>query len=365
MKPIPNDYTFPDAINTDQGNLSALLESVKIDLSKDLPPPPVALKVNGEIFGTLGNFSLLIGKAKSKKTFLATLSMAGALGSKGIFEGCLPPGKQKVVFIDTEQGEYHVNKVGKRVLRLLGGTDIPENFIVYGFRKIYTDTRRSLVEYLIETHPDIGLLIIDGIKDLVHSINDESEATSIADALLRWTEEYGIHIITVLHQNKNDKNARGHLGTELVNKAETVVSVEKEPKTDVSKVEVEYSRNKEFAPFGFQVDSFGLPEIVEGWKPKDTDKAKNKGASPEEIDDYLHRKILQEVKSNSDKPKNAELIQQIVYAVTKHYEQIGESKAKVFKQYYQNEGFIIKVGKDRGANTYYEIHPEGSPESDE
>lgn len=363
MKPIPKDYDFADTETAEPDERQTLLESAKIDLSKDLPPPPVALKVNGEIFGTLGNFSLLIGKAKSKKTFLATLSMAGALGSTGIFEGCLPPGKQKVIFIDTEQGEYHVNKVGKRVLRLLGATEIPKNFIVYAFRKIYTDTRRSLIDYLIQTTPDLGMLIIDGIKDLVHSINDESEATSMADDLLRWTAKYDIHIITVLHQNKNDRNARGHLGTELVNKAETVVSVEREPKTDVSKVEVEYSRNKEFPPFGFMVDSAGLPEIVEGWKPKETDKAKNKGASPEEIDDYLHQLILQEVKSKNDKPKNAELIQQIIYAVTKHYEQIGESKAKVFKQYYENEGFILKVGKDRSAKTYYTIHPNGTPES--
>lgn len=365
MKPIPKDYTFPEPVDPEQETLSNLLESTKIDLSKELPPPPVALKVNGEIFGTMGNFSLLIGKAKSKKTFLATLSMAGALGSNGVFEGCLPDGKRKVVLIDTEQGEYHVNKVGKRVLRLLGGTDIPDNFIVYAFRSLDTITRRSLIEYLIKTHPDLGLLIIDGIKDLVQSINDESEATSIADDLLRWTNDHQIHIITVLHQNKTDLKARGHIGTELQNKAETVVSVTKEAKTEVSKVEVEYSRNKEFPPFGFMIDSAGLPEVIEGWKPKDSDKAKNKGASPDEIDDYLHQTILREIRAKSKNPKNAELIQQIIYAVGKHYEQIGESKAKVFKQYYENEGFISKVGKDRSAKTYYTIHPERSPDSSE
>jgi hypothetical protein len=35
-----------------------------------------------------------------------------------------------------------------------------------------------------------------------------------------------IHIHTILHQNKADENARGHIGTELNNKAETVLEYE-------------------------------------------------------------------------------------------------------------------------------------------
>ena len=68
----------------------------------------------------------------------------------------------------------------------------------------------------------------------------------IASKLLKWTEEKNIHVVTVLHQNKNDGNARGHLGSELVNKAETVLSVTKDSKEkDISIVEAEYCRNKE------------------------------------------------------------------------------------------------------------------------
>lgn len=48
---------------------SSLLKSARVDIHKKLNPPPKIMKVNGETFGTLGNFSLAIGKAKSKKTF--------------------------------------------------------------------------------------------------------------------------------------------------------------------------------------------------------------------------------------------------------------------------------------------------------
>ena len=47
-----------------------------------------------------------------------------------------------------------------------------------------------------------------------------------------------------LHQNKSDTNARGHIGTELNNKAETVLSVTvSEGNNDISIVEPQMSRN--------------------------------------------------------------------------------------------------------------------------
>ena len=45
---------------------------------------------------------------------------------------------------------------------------------------------------------------------------------------MQWTDDRQIHIHTILHQNKGDENARGHIGTELNNKAETVLLVEKD-----------------------------------------------------------------------------------------------------------------------------------------
>ena len=43
---------------------------------------------------------------------------------------------------------------------------------------------------------------------------------------LKWTEDYNIHIVVVLHENPGSDKARGHIGTELMNKAETVIALE-------------------------------------------------------------------------------------------------------------------------------------------
>jgi hypothetical protein len=357
-EPVPDEIgTLVSAVPSTPGvSFDNMLAGLKMDLTKTIPPPPAALKVNGEIVGTLGNFSLLKGKAKSKKTFLVTLAMAGALGVQGVFEGCLPKEKNKVVFIDTEQGEYHVLKVGKRVMRLLGyEQEPPDNFAVYGFRKVQTEVRKALVDHIIQTTPDLGLLVIDGIKDLIRSINDEGEATEMADMLLYWSAEYNIHIIVVLHENKNDKNARGHIGTELINKSETTIAVSKEPKTDVSKVEVEYGRNKEFTPFGFRVDDYGMPVVVEGWKAKDPDNGKTTGTTPNEIDPYMHDKIIFDISKHGERFSLSEIKEQIKLAVSACVEPIGDSKVKSFLTYYKNEGYLVHHGKEHSKTAYYTL----------
>ena len=80
---------------------------------------------------------------------------------------------------------------------------------------------------MLENMPDVGLLIIDGIRDLMYDINSPSESTDLINLLMRWSSGYNLHIHTVLHLNKGDDNTRGHIGTELNNKAETVLQITK------------------------------------------------------------------------------------------------------------------------------------------
>jgi hypothetical protein len=335
-----------------------LLQKAHVDYTQDISAPPIAMKINGSIFGTLGNFSLVIGKAKSKKTFLITMALAGAIRGKTInnsFAGTLPKGKERVVYVDTEQSTYHVVKVAQRVLKLTGTTN-PDNFDVYGLRPFSTDERNTIIQQIINKYDDLGLLVIDGVRDVVSSINDEEQATNIANKLLKWTDEENIHIVTVLHQNKGDFNARGHLGSELVNKAEMTVSVTvQKPDTEVSKVEAEYSRHKGFEPFAIRVFQ-GMPKRVDGWQPKDQSKAKNSKLDPSEVNILDHKKVLRRVEKNiEEKPNYSTMLRQITDAVQNEIQSIGSTKAQQYFTHYQNEGFIKSHGKKRSSNRFYSI----------
>ncbi|MCQ4917141.1 mobilization protein, partial [Bacteroides nordii] len=69
---------------------------------------------------------------------------------------------------------------------------------------------------------------------------------------MTWSQELNIHIHTVLHLNMGDDNTRGHLGTELNNKAESIIQVTKSDlDTNYSTVAPKFIRDIEFQPFTF------------------------------------------------------------------------------------------------------------------
>lgn len=259
------------------------LEKHRIKPTDILPPPEIAIKIyndenpdNYGILGTLGNFSTFIGKAKAKKTFFLSIAIASAITDKAIFktfEGCLKSHHNNVLYFDTEQSKYHVHLALKRICKMAGIKD-PENIYVYGLRPEDTETRLAFIEKKIYETENLGFVVIDGIRDLVYDINCAKESSAIAGKLLKWSEERNIHIVTVLHQNKGDGNARGHLGTELVNKSETVLAVEKKDNSSISVVNAIQCRNKEPEPFAFEIDEDGIPFKVD--VPKSGDKGKQK-----------------------------------------------------------------------------------------
>lgn len=277
------------------------LEKHRIRPSDIIPPPEIAIKMfidenpdSYAIMGTLGNFSTYIGKAKAKKTFFVSIAVASAISDKAVFRtylGCLPPHQCNVLYFDTEQSKWHVQKVVKRICYLCDIAD-PENLMVYGLRSEDTKTRLAFIEKKIYETENLGFVVIDGVRDLVYDINDPAEASEIAGKLLKWSEELNIHIVTVLHQNKGDGNARGHLGTELMNKAETVLAVEKKENSDVSVVVPQFCRNREPDLFAFEVDDNGIPFKVR--VPQSEDKT---GASFDvaEIDPNLIFDLLKTV----------------------------------------------------------------------
>ena len=48
--------------------------------------------------------------------------------------------------------------------------------------------------------------------------------------LFDWTQRYKFHILVVFHKNKNDDNATGFLGGDMVKKGELTLSVSKDKK---------------------------------------------------------------------------------------------------------------------------------------
>lgn len=253
----------------DAKDLDALWQSSQIRVTDILAMAPEVLFCNGSVIGTLGNFSASTGKAKSKKTFNVSAIVAAALtnGECLGYSAEFPDDKRTVLYFDTEQSPYHCQKVIRRAIELAGlPTDKhPDNLFFSQLRAQVPDTRLEIIDRAIATTPNVGLVVIDGIRDLMFDINNATESSRLINKLMEWTDNNQIHIHTVLHLNKSDDNVRGHVGTELNNKAETVLQVSKSATDDeVTEVSASCIRAMDFSPFAFRVNDNGLPEIAEG-----------------------------------------------------------------------------------------------------
>jgi predicted ATP-dependent serine protease len=322
----------------------------KIDVNEVIPKPQIAISLTNTktdgyaILGTLGNFSVIIGKAKAKKSFFINIAVSTALSNDlilGRFKSDLPNDKNEVVYFDTEQGKYHVQKAVKRICTQIN-QPVPEKLHTYFLRSLTPFERLEFIENEIYSNDEIGLVVIDGIKDLVTSINDEEQATNIASKLLKWTEERNIHIIVVLHQNKSDTNARGHIGTELINKAETVLEVAKsETDTDISIVTPQQCRNVEPEVFAFEINEYGIPIIAENFEVR-TETKKNR-FDVTDLEDFKKYQLLTEVFSKGESFSYGKLVEQITIAYKKQFNStIGTNRTKLLITDCSNNGWLLQ-----------------------
>lgn len=327
----------------------------RIDVKEHIAAPQIAWSLQNvtdekaAILGTLGNFSLVIGKAKAKKSFFINIAVSTALSSSVMlerFKSDLPTNQSDVVYFDTEQGKYHVQAAVKRICDQIGVPE-PKNLQAYFLRSLTPRERLEFIEAEIYSNEKIGFVVIDGIKDLVTSINDEEQATNIASKLLKWTEERNIHIITVLHQNKSDANARGHIGTELINKAETVLEVAKS-ETDhrISIVNALQCRNLEPEPFAFEIDEFGLPIAVENFEQRTETKTKRFDVA--DLEEIKKFDLLTEVFSNGESFTYSELVVQLGLAYKNQFKAaLGINRAKELISYSKNANWLKQAAGTR------------------
>ena len=251
-----------------ENRLSDILIVSQIKATDTYETPPQIIWIDNSTIATLGNFSASTGKAKSKKTFNVSAIVAASLAGRQVlnYRAHLPEGKQQVLYVDTEQSRFHCHNVLERILRLAGlpNTCDNENLDFICLREYSPSVRIEVIDYALRQGKGYGLVIIDGIRDLMLDINSTGESVEVINKMMEWSSKYNLHIHCVLHLNKGDNNVRGHIGTEMSNKAETVLVISKSNENPaISEVHALHIREKEFKPFAFTVDEGGLPVMAE------------------------------------------------------------------------------------------------------
>lgn len=329
----------------DADTFKDILNHIRLRVTEDYEFPPEIVRIEGTTIATLGNFSASTGKPKSKKTFNVSAIVAAALSGKEIlqYKASLPPGKKKILYIDTEQSKCHCHKVLQRILKL-GGLPIDqenENIEFFVLREYSPDQRRDIINCALQSDSEIGLVVIDGIRDLIRDINSPSESLDVVNDLMRWSSHYELHIHTVLHLNKADDNTRGHIGTELNNKAETILKITKCTNNEkMSEVRAMHIRDKEFKPFAFQINEEALPVLVKNYDGSIPTKSK---LTFTDLNEAQHRAALDFAFPDI----NYMGYQDMLDGLKRGYESIGFSRGRnimiSLSKFLQNHNAIIKT----------------------
>lgn len=336
-----------------------MCNEAQLDIDKEVPPPPVAIYIGDSPACTFGNFSASIGKPKGKKTFNVSAMTAAAMTNSTIlnYRGNMPSDQNGILYFDTEQSTYHAFRVFKRIATLTrkSNQEINERIKYFALRKYSVEDRIGMIDHKIRNTPAVGLVIIDGIRDLMFDINSPREATLIVNYLMNWTEDFNLHLHTVIHQNKGDENARGHIGTEINNKSETVLRVEKDKNDDaISTVEAVYIRDISFPSFAFRINDEALPELIKDYVPTPEAKGNEAWDPYHDITEDTHRSALDSAfPSPETLLRHGELMDALRDAYADEDIELSDYKLKILITFLKNKRMIEQVDKGKKKGNPY------------
>ena len=219
---------LPQPKNTKQIR-SEELRPYWLDPREDYPEPYSMLEYNGVPFSTIGGIQAISGQKKNGKSFVLTQLMAAILGNGNERTQRYLPGltvpertieylghEPRVLYVDTEMEKLNSAKVLRRVhwlcnwdmkqpndrFQVLWLKNMPRDDAEKAHEKRYRLIRNAIEE----VSPDI--VFIDGIRDLLSSINDENNGVQILSELSTLAEERHMCIWNALHQNpRGDANS--------------------------------------------------------------------------------------------------------------------------------------------------------------
>jgi len=247
------------------------------ELSPVMEPVPI-ISAGGSVISTPGNITVIGGQAKSGKTAVMAAWIAASLADPlrkpetfgATIVSSYGTGKA-VIHIDTEQSEWDQVRLLKRIHRYSHLPKLPDSFYSISLRGCSASESREAIEDLLgfakEDHGGIHSIWVDGVGDLLNDTNDLQESVDAVKQMERWVAQYNCPLFAIIHHNPGSESTkgRGHLGSTLERKAESVLSVKKDADRDVSTIAGDKLRNAgKLPPMAFGWDEDGVPHTRDG-----------------------------------------------------------------------------------------------------
>jgi hypothetical protein len=216
------------------------------NLSSPPPKAEVRFSIAGKPVCTPGNLTALIAQAKTGKTALIGAFIAAFIAAYNqMTQDCdllglssCPPAGRRLIHFDTEQSPEDHDEVIRRAIRRARADACPDTISVR-LTTIPIADRLMVIRRFVEFHARHGgvhAVIIDGVADLVHDVNEIKECAAMVAELHALAINSNCPIICVIHDNEGkvtNGDGRGHLGKQLMRKAESNLRLKKKDEKTV------------------------------------------------------------------------------------------------------------------------------------
>lgn len=137
-----------------------------------------------------------------------------------------------VCYVDSERNLSEQYPYSLQQILLNAGYNITDDIHHFDFISLIDIERaerfnsfRQYLERIREDHTGHIFVILDVLTDLVDNFNDPKPSLQLIDLLNSTINTYDITFLCIIHENPFQEKARGHLGTEILNKSSTALSI--------------------------------------------------------------------------------------------------------------------------------------------
>jgi hypothetical protein len=138
-----------------------------------------------------------------------------------------------VLYVDTERNQKDQLPFAMQKIRTKAGYPKNQNPEQFDFVSLIDipraerfETLKSYIEFVqIKFNAFQLIIILDVITDCILSFNDPKESLKLIDLTNELSNQKEVTFICVIHENPGGEKARGHLGTEIINKSSQVMQI--------------------------------------------------------------------------------------------------------------------------------------------
>ena len=200
-----------------------------------------------------GDMITFCGLQKTRKSAVATCAascfITGGTNTSLKFDAENPEGRN-LIYIDTEQSKYENWWSCNQMLWQQGLEQNRPNFHAFRITELELTKKIQFLDYAVNKVGNVACVLLDGIVDLCQDYNDQKESRALVEWIRRISSINNFLLINVLHNARSTGKARGHLGTELLNKGKCNINVTKDKEMGYSTLEIDDLRGS-FEPKGF------------------------------------------------------------------------------------------------------------------